>query len=144
MATTKNILLVLASALLLAPACSDSSGPKATVFGTYAMITVNGTPLPATVADEEAGIVRVNSGSLTINSASAFSAVTNWAVISQGQTDTRNDACTGFFTQNGNSLSFDEATSSNPSCGGNYTGTWDGDNTLTVAYNASVQAVFRK
>ena len=139
MATKPRAFVLVMSALLLAPACSSSTGPKTTITGTYALISVNGAPIPATVVN----LGKVNSGSFTINSGNAFSSTLSFTESVQGQSVTITDTCTGTFTENGNSLTFAEATSGNPDCGGNYMGSWDGATTLTIDFNASLQTVYK-
>lgn len=121
---------------------SDSTGPRDSIEGTYTLKTVNGSTLPITITDA-GSTFRVNSGSLTINTGNTFSDVTNISVQSGGQTVTVNSTCTGTFTQNGNSVAFDEATSNDPNCGGTFTGSWSG-NTMTVAFDANLIGVFQK
>ena len=41
-------------------------------------------------------------------------------------------------------ITFTEANSTSANCGGLYTGTWDGTNTLTIDLEVGVQALFRK
>ena len=136
--------LALTAVVLAASGCGgDSSTAPQTLAGTYTLRTVNGTAVPATFT-EAGGSLRINSGNIVINSGSTFSRTANYTTTVSGQSNTTNSVCTGTYTQNGNSVSFDEATSSNPDCGGVYNGTWTNGNTLTVAFDATFQAVFQK
>jgi len=126
-------------------ACSDSSGPNPAVTGSYALITINGSGLPVIIYQDAFVVFRINAGNVTLNSNNTFSkSGTYQETLTGGQPTTVSETCTGTYAVNGNSVTFSEATSSTANCGGVYNGTWDGSNTLTVAFDATVQAVFRK
>lgn len=133
------------AAVTLFAACSDSSGPNAGVTGSYALITLNGSGLPVVVFFDQFSTFRITGGNVTLNSNNTFSSSgTYQETVTNGQTTTVTETCDGTYTRNGNSITFTEVTVSNTNCGGVYNGTWDGSNTLTVAFDATVQAVFRK
>jgi hypothetical protein len=137
--------LIALAAVTLFAACSDSTGPNAEVTGSYALITLNGSGLPVVVFFDQFTTFRITGGNVTLNSNNTFtSSGTYQEVLSTGQTTTVTETCDGTYTRNGNSITFTEVTVSNTNCGGVYNGTWDGDDTLTVAFDATVQAVFRK
>lgn len=136
--------LALTAVVFAASSCGgDSSTAPQRLAGTYTLRTVNGTAVPATFTEVRSSL-RINSGSIVINSGSTFSRTANYTTTLSGQSTTTNDVCAGTYTQNGNSISFDQPTSSNPNCGGAYNGTWTSGNTLTVRFDASNQAVFQK
>jgi hypothetical protein len=121
-----------------------STGTKASLPGTYTMKTVNGSTLPVTYYQDASEKDEITSGNLVINSNNTFSETASFRVTLSGQTSTSSSTCTGTFTQNGNSITFTEAVSSNEDCGGSYVGSWSNGNTLTVAFDAGIQVVYRK
>lgn len=137
----KWIVPILGIALITSCGGGDASGPTATVVGTYTLSSVNGSSIPATFTNGSQSL-KVNSGNIVINSGTTYSETTNYTETSAGTSVTTTEVCTGTFTKNGNSLSFSEASTAN--CGGAYTGSWDGASTLTVAFDGSFQAVYKK
>lgn len=132
----------LASTLLFAVACSDSSGPgQATVTGTYTLMTLNGSPIPATF-EEEGVSVRVTSGTLTLSSGNTFSAATIFTVTFGGLPSTVSATCNGTFTLNATSLSF-TTVASDYCAGGITSASWDGASTITVSDGVD-ELVYRK
>ena len=137
--------LITLAAVSLFAACSDSSGPNSDVTGSYALITINGSGLPVVIFFDQFATFRIVGGNVTLNSNGTFtSSGTYQETLSNGQVSSETETCNGTYTRNGNSVTFTEFTVSNTNCGGVYNGTWDGDDTLTVAFDATVQAVFRK
>jgi hypothetical protein len=135
--------------LALLAACGGDSAtapdPRPTttsIAGTYNLQTVNGAPPPVIIFQSGADRVEVMSGNFTVNANSTFSNTHTFRATSGGQTVTLTETCTGTYALTGNSLSFSEATSGEL-CGGTFTGTVSG-NTLTVAYDATLQAVYRR
>jgi hypothetical protein len=110
----------------------------------YSLRTVNGSTLPVTVFQSGTYSLRITAGSITINSGTTFSSSVSYTETEAGQTSNTTSVCTGTYTVNGNSVFFSEAFSNNDDCGGDYTGSWNGSNDLTVAFDASLQAVFRR
>jgi hypothetical protein len=129
-------------------ACSgDSTGPGGSgnsVTGTYTLRTINGTPLPVVLAQAPGYLLRITSATLTLNSPNTFSTVGTYQETTGSTTVTVTDTCTGTYTLTGTSIAFSEAFSPNTDCGGNYNGSWDGLRKITVALDATVQAVFEK
>jgi hypothetical protein len=122
---------------------SDPLDPGAEVAGTFNLTSVNGQSPPVVLFAVPGYTLRVMSGTFVINTANTFSNTTTFEENENGQITTTTETCTGTYTRTGNSFSFAEATSGEL-CGGNYTGTWDGGNRLTVAYDASLQAVYTR
>jgi len=58
--------------------------------------------------------------------------------FANGPTTTGTETCDGTYTRNGNSITFTEVTVANTNCGGVYNGTWEGGDTITVAFDATV------
>lgn len=147
MFSTPTRFLVLTLALTAFACSGDSTGPggsSASVTGTYTLRTVNGSPVPVTVAQLPGYTLRVTAATLTLNSPNTFSSTGTYQETTGSQTVTVTQTCTGTYTVNGTSVAFAEASSANTDCGGDYNGTWDGAKRLTVAYDATLQAVFEK
>jgi len=129
-------------------ACSgESTGPGGIdndLTGTYSLQTINGSPVPVVVFQLPGFSLTVMSGTVTLNSGGSFTGVLTYRQVDGQQTATITETCTGTYTVNGNSVTFSEGVSTGTDCGGTYNGTWDGDDRLTVAYDATLQAVFEK
>ena len=138
-------LFVLAAVAIL-PACSDSTGPNRTVTGNYTLISVNGLLVPVVFSAEQFFTLRITAGTLTVNSNNTFTASATYEqTLNVGGVKTTDTVtCTGTYAMSGNTITFTEANSTNANCGGAYTGTWDGENTLTVDFDVGVQALFEK
>lgn len=138
-----RFLLSVLPLVLFAAGCGgdSSTSPSANVSGTYSLKSVNGTAVPTTIVDQ--GITtKINSGTLTVNSGGTYSNTINFTQTVSGQQTTTNLTCNGSYTQNGNSLSFTESNTAD--CGGTYNGSFANGNTLTLAYDATTQAVYQK
>jgi hypothetical protein len=141
--------LCLLAAAAFALGCGDGGSdlfePTEQLDGTYNLSAVNGQTPPAVLISAPGYTLRVMSGNLVINTANTFSATHTFEENESGQITTTTETCTGTYTQmgNGSSIAFVEAVSGF-TCGGNFTGTWDGSNRITVSYDASLQAVYTR
>lgn len=122
-------------------ACSDSTGPEASVTGTYTLRSINGANVPVVVYQEGTYREEVQSGSITINSNNTFSATHTIRFVDGTDSMTATQTCTGTYSRNGSSMTLDEAVTAD--CGGIYNATMVGSS-ITVAYDATVQAVYSK
>ena len=102
----KSLRLLTVGGLVALAACSDSSGPGASIHGTYTLRTVNGQSLPATVFQDVTGRVEITSGSLTLNSNNTFSSIISFRLVSGTTTITDSETTTGTFSQSGNTVTF--------------------------------------
>ena len=136
------------AALAILPACSDSSGPNQVqaVAGSYALISVNGILVPVVFSVDQFFILQIAAGTLTMNSNNTFSAAATFQQTPAGGGTATSETitCTGTYAMSGSTVTFTEASSSNDACGGVYTTTWDGTNSLAVNLDVGVQALFRK
>ena len=142
LATAALALLTLASG-----ACGgddDSTGPNGSIAGTYTLQTINGDPPPVTLLEFDTYKIEVTGASIVLNTNNTFSATSAFRETDDGQVTTSNSVCAGTYTRSGSTVTFSEPESINEDCGGSYTGTWSNGNTLTVTFDAGVQAVFRK
>ena len=138
-------LFVLAAVATL-PACSDSTGPHRTVTGNYTLISVNGVLVPVVFSAEQFFTLRITAGTLMVSSNNTFTASATYEqTLNVGGVKTTDTVtCTGTYATSGNTITFTEANSTNANCGGVYTGTWDGENALTIDFDVGVQALFEK
>lgn len=134
---------------LFLTACGGGGGEptdpasEVTVAGTYTLATINGANLPFT-SGSGVDAFRVVSGSLVMGAPSAVSTFTMRVGIQQppGST-TRTVECSGNYTQATSTVTFNE-TSTGPDCGGQYTGSWNGRDEVTVNFDNSLKAGFRR
>ena len=138
--------LFVLAAVVTFPACSDSTGPNRAVTGNYTLISVNGVLMPVVFSVDQLFTLRITAGTLTLNSNNTFTASATYeqTLAGGGAKTTDTQTCTGTYAMSANTITFTEANSNNANCGGVYTGTWDGENSLTVEFDAGVQAVFEK
>ena len=138
--------LFILAAVAIMPACSDSTGPNRAVTGSYTLISINGVLMPVVFSVDQFFTLRITAGSLTLSSNNTFTASATYEQTPAGggakTTDTQ--TCAGTYAMNGNTITFTEGTGTSGNCGGVYTGTWDGENSLTVELEAGVQALFEK
>lgn len=119
--------------LLVAAGCgSDKSTAPKRVEGTYTLKTISGSPPPTIVFDDPVNNQRLEvlSGSLTINSGGTFSSPWSFRVTDNGTVSPYDETCTGTFTRSANTLNLTE-TDNGGFCGGTFSATWDGNNTIT-------------
>ena len=145
----RRILATAALALLTfaASACGgddDPSGPNGSIAGTYTLRTVNGSPPPVTLLEFQDFKVEVTAASIVMNANNTFSATSTFRETDAGVVTTSTSVCSGTYSLSGSTVTFTEPDSDNEDCGGSYTGTWSNGNTLTVSFDAGLQAVFRK
>jgi hypothetical protein len=138
--------LFVLAAVALIPACSDSTGPNRAVTGSYTLISVNGVLMPVVFSVDQFFTLRITAGNLTLTSDNKFTASATYeqTLAGGGAKTTDTETCTGTYSMSGNTITFTEANSNNSNCGGVYTGTWDGENSLTVEFDDGVQALFEK
>ena len=136
------------AALAVLPACSDSSGPSQAqaVTGSYALISINGILVPVVFSVDQFFVLQITGGTLTMNSNNTFTAAATYQQTPAGGGTATSETitCTGTYAMSGTTITFTEANSANEACGGVYTATWDGTNTLTVNFDVGVEALFRK
>lgn len=140
-----STLLALATATLVATACGgDSTGPKPlSHVGRYALISVDGAPLPLKLIDELTLKLTVTEGALTLNANNSFVQEVKVEVVENGvPAPTELLSCGGSYQRNGNSFTLTSTATDNCDAG-TATGTLD-NNTLTVADESGSTLVFRR
>ena len=141
----KAFLAVLGVLLLSACGGSDATGVNGDASGTYTLRTFGGQALPYTLAGQDpADFFTINGGGITINTNATFSETYMYSETTPGQTINTTSTCLGTYSRAGSTISFSEPNAANPDCGGTFTGTWNGGNTLTLSIGVGVDAVFTK
>ena len=124
----RRLAVTLGAALSLALAgCSDSTGPRAGLAGTYTLRTVNGQALPAVVSS----FSTLTAGQVRLNGDGTFSASHTSRQTTPGGTTTVTQNITGTYTRSGNDLML---SFTDPDSGGSafVDASWDGGRQLTV------------
>jgi hypothetical protein len=132
----------LLSAVLLAGliACggdSPTEPTQASLAGTWSLTTINGSPLPYTIALVGTDKVEVVSDVLNVSSNGTFTQLTSVRTTSNGQATTDNESDSGTYTISGTAVTFHFQ-----SDGSTGTATWSG-NTMTVA-ESGLSGVYKK
>lgn len=117
---TRSVLAAL-PLLLAALACSDSTSPEPTPVGTYALVTVDGDPIPFVVAQTGSDKLELTDGRLTLNGDGTCSVSITARRTQDGQTSTNTDGDTCTWTNNNNALTLTY------SSGSSDVGSWSGD-----------------
>ena len=122
----------------------DSTGPSATVAGTYTLRTVNGAAPPVVLFELGSQKLEILSSTLTIGETQTYSRLDVLRETNAGLVTTIESSCTGSYTLSGATLVFTEVESSD-FCGGSFSGTWSNGNTITASLgNGAVVVVYRK
>lgn len=119
--------------LFVAAGCgSDKSTAPKRIEGTYALKTISGATPPTIIYDDATNNQRIEvlSSTLTLSNGGTFSSPWSFRITDNGTVSPYDETCTGTFTRSGNSLSITE-TDNGGFCGGTYSATWDGNNTIT-------------
>jgi hypothetical protein len=120
---------------------STSPGSARVFGGAFALTSVNGQPLPATLQPPSATItITLLSGTLSLTADGRHSFSSAWQETVSGTTTSLAADCPGTWTRRGNVFTLAETSS--PTCGGSYTATWDGANRVIVDFAPSLQTVF--
>ena len=103
---------ILAAAVVAAAACGGDSGtgPAPSINGTYALKTVNSSPLPYALPDDGTGKVEIVADSYSLAADGKYTSVTQIRVTPTGgaTTDLTVDS-KGTFTRSGNSVTLTDA-----------------------------------
>jgi len=137
-----RIVAALSSAFLYGAACSDSSGPEATMVGTYTLTTIDGATLPVTIADQ--GItVKVSGGNITLNSSNRFTRVTTFTVTGPTQSPVQSVTCEGTYLRILNTGVVFKTENSSDCAASSLNGSWDIGHTLELD-QPSAKFVYKK
>jgi hypothetical protein len=137
--------LALFGVLLLGACGGDAfTGVNGDASGTYTLQSISGTNLPVTVSTGPTSTVTFKSGTLTINTDNIFSETLDYDQTISGTLSSTTSTCVGTYSQRGNSFTFSEATSSDPTCGFTYGGSWNGSNAFTVNFGLGATGYYTK
>jgi hypothetical protein len=133
---TPKTLVPLLGVLLFAAACNnltDLSSITGDASGTYNLSLVGTAPLPFIISSDGTTTDRVTGGNFVLLPDSTFTETLNFDETVSGQVTTTSFTCAGTYSQNGGRLLFTEtATSDANNCGGQYNGSWNGANSLSL------------
>ena len=134
----------LLTVLAVAACGGDSTGPKGSLPGSYNLVTVAGQKVPLVVFQDASGKLELLSGSFVIDGTNTFTETVILKATDAAGTviaPAEPIACPGTYTRSGNTLTLIETQSD--SCGGNWTATWDGRNSVSVDYDGAV-AIYKR
>ena len=139
---SRRLAFLVASIVAIAACGGDSStGPAATVTGSYSLKTVNGKPLPITMTDSSQGIVFqvtiMDPYTLTMNADRTFRAIATARVSDGSTSQVEVDTISGTYTVSGQQLTLVQAGSSPVPA------QWNGSDTITLT-DATDVLVFKK
>lgn len=117
-------------AVTLTACSSDAAGPDLdALVGQYALISIDGQPLPVIVDQQGEDIAEVTVGTVTLDGDGTFGDVTELRITESGVVTTEVDATEGTWTLVGTTVTFSPSDQS-----GNYTMTWNGQDRLTQLF----------
>jgi hypothetical protein len=159
---TRNISFAIAASVLVGTGCSkEFTGiGEGLPSATYTLQTINGQTLPLTVAIRGGVRIEILSGTFRIESTTRFTSSATYRRTENGQATTAVENCVGTYnvsnSTTGATIAFSEPGAENAGCGvqlsptgtggrdRNYTGTWDGANTLAIDFDVTTHSVFTK
>lgn len=129
----RTVQFTLALALLAGCGGGDKAAAPKTVHGTYPLVSYNGSALPALLIQVPGYKAELTGGTITLNNNGSFT--DSYSIRETEGTTVTNTTypCGGTWAQSGNTLSLQEAVSAD--CGAQATGSWDGNNTLTLTWD---------
>jgi hypothetical protein len=126
-----------AFALIMAlTSCSDATGPDS-VAGVYALVSVDGKPLPYTAMQDASTKVEELSGTIIFGADGHFQESATTRFTLDGRASTSTSSSTGTFAISGQAITMLY------SSGGTISGSWDGSSTITLTRTGTLWA-FRK
>jgi hypothetical protein len=123
---------MLAFAALTACGGDGGNDPKVTLAGSYTLSTVDSRAVPLVIIDDADYKLELLSGSLVLGGSGTFTESLRIKETDINGTLETLVPCNGTYTQSGNTLVLTEPETDD--CGGNFSATWDGRNTVTVDY----------
>jgi hypothetical protein len=135
----RKLLPVLAAVAVIACGSdsSSSTGPQATIAGTWTLQTINGQGLPFIVVQNGSNKTEVVSDVVTISGTGSYTQTSTIRVTTNGVANTQSSADAGTYTLNGTAVAFHSN-----SDGSTTNAAWSG-NTLTVT-DVGLAAVYKR
>ncbi|HUF50854.1 MAG TPA: hypothetical protein VMN60_08485 [Longimicrobiales bacterium] len=131
-----RVFRLLLTALVLT-ACSDSTGPEATVVGSYSLRTINEQAPPVTIYQDSQGRVEITGGSVNLNADGTFTDRTDIRIVSGTTSLADTEIASGTYVHSGGTVQL------RTSDGDVYSMSFSGGNTLTQTIEGFV-VVYRK
>ena len=160
---TRKICFAFAALITAVAGCSKGyTGPEEGIPpASFALKTINNQTVPLTAAIRGAVRVEILSGTFKIESTFKFTNSTTYRRTENGQVTTSTENCVGtYFVTNTaagtSTIIFTELGAENTLCGvqlspfgigghdREYTGTWDGGNTLTIDFDQTTRSIYGK
>ena len=136
-------MVLLVAATLVGCGDATAANPEPRFDGRYALVSVNGSALPASLQPRvSVPAVVVLSGSLVVAQGGSYTIASIWDELEMAVMIRRSITCDGTWVRTNTAFTFLEATTA--SCGGSYTGTWDGADRFTMALAPGLEAVFER
>lgn len=121
----------------LLSACSDATGPELSPVGVYHLRTINGAPLPYTIAQLGTDRVEVATGIIILNADGTFTERTSFRITEASGTRTEEQGTSGTYTTNGSVVQL------SPAGAGRYSVALSDNRVLTQTVDSFV-LVYRK
>jgi hypothetical protein len=130
--------LILAFAALTA--CGGDGGggndPQVSLPGTYSLSTVDGQAVPYILFQDATLKLEAKNGTFTITGSGTYTENITLRFTDANGVEEIPAICSGTYTKSGNNLTITETETD--VCGGSWTATWDGRNTITIDYGLLV------
>lgn len=105
----KILTVALAATSIVLAACGDSSGPPASITGTYTLETVNGAQLPFTTDEDETFKAEILSMAITLKADETYSAVFTGRSTDNGQPTTNTVTLSDTYSVTGSTLTLNDS-----------------------------------
>ena len=136
-------MVLLVAATLVGCGDATAANPEPRFDGRYALVSVNGLALPASLQPRvSVPAVVVLSGSLVVAQGGSYTIASIWDELEMAVMIRRSITCDGTWVRTNTAFTFLESRTA--SCGGSYTGTWDGADRFTMALAPGLEAVFER
>ncbi len=123
-------ILAAGTALAIGIGCDDDQtapGEVEAVAGTYALVSVDGAPLPAVLQESGNDKVELLAGTVAMDDDGTFTAQSQLRITLNGAVTPRTDQASGTWTLNGDTVRFDPDVVNSP----DFFMTWDGADRLS-------------
>src|SRR5688572_18755802 len=119
---------------------SDVDSPS----GTYHLQAINQQGIPIIVSLTPTTKLEVTESTLTLIGERQFQNATSFRKTEGGQVTLPSEVCGGIYSRSNLHLTFTEVATSGTNCGAKYTGIWNGTDELSVTFDPTTLALYRK